>query len=81
LLFFDGRNLENLQVFCQPPPPEPAFTTVPFQRSFDPCLGFSESEGVVGPLVVVFGYVWIPLDPWGWYIYPTFLHRNQPEFI
>ena len=27
-----------LQVFCQPPPPEPALDTVPPQRSFDPRL-------------------------------------------
>jgi len=29
-----------LQVFCQPPPPEPALDTVPPQRSFDPRLAF-----------------------------------------
>ena len=32
----ESEECKDTQVFCQPPPPEPAFTTVPFQRSFDP---------------------------------------------
>ena len=34
-----------LQVFCQPPPPEPALDTVPPQRSFDPRLAFHRDPG------------------------------------
>lgn len=30
------QECKDTQVFCQPPPPEPAFSVVPTQRSLDP---------------------------------------------